>query len=76
MSIEDYLLGLDLEVMCDELGITPEDILYRFREKVYSFSQRVDFADQWDYDEGSDEDDEIDHRISHRSLDELLDDLD
>lgn len=77
MSIEDYLLGLDLEEMCDELGITAEDILYRFREKVYNYTQRVDFADQWDYDEGLDEDAEaFDKRISHKTIDELLDEMD
>lgn len=77
MSIEDYLLGLDLEEMCDELGITGEDILYRFREKVYNYTQRVDFADQWDYDEGLDENEEdISKRLSHKTIDELLDEMD
>lgn len=54
----EHLMEMDLDVMCDEVGISQADILDRFKDKVYNYFQHIDrgvedaiYADQDDADE-------------------------
>lgn len=38
----EYLKEMDLEQMCEELGITQDDIIDRFKDKVYHHYQHID----------------------------------
>lgn len=76
-AVEDYLLDLDLEEMCEEMGITQEDILRRFRDRLHQVFDRLDRGYQrnliYGYDELDEEDEEnIRHfkRIAHDEQDE------
>lgn len=42
MSLRDYFLDMELDEMCDELGINQEDILDRFKDKLNAYYERVD----------------------------------
>lgn len=61
-AVEDYLLDLDLEEMCEEMGITQEDILRRFRDRLHQVFDRLDRGYQrnliYGYDELDEEDEE------------------
>jgi hypothetical protein len=76
-AVEDYLLDLDLEQMCEEMGITQEDILRRFRDRLHQVYERLDRGYQrnliYGYDELDEEDEEnIRHfkRIANDEQDE------
>ena len=56
-AVEDYLLGLDLEQMCEEMGITQEDILRRFRDRTHKVYERIDRGYEWNLLRSVDEDD-------------------
>lgn len=40
--LREHLKEFDLDVMCEELGITQEDIIDRFKDKVYHYYQHID----------------------------------
>ena len=52
MSIKDYFLDMDIDAMCDELGITQEDILERFDDKLHEYYAKVDRGYQRDLIQG------------------------
>lgn len=59
------LLDMDMDEMCDELGITQEDILERFKERVRAYEKLVAARSEWD-DSGrsfEDEEDDLDRDI-------------
>ena len=57
--LHEHLSEMDLDVMCEELGITQADILDRFKDKVRQYWQHIDRgiedALHADYDEDVDE---------------------
>ena len=40
--LHEHLTDMDLDVMCEELGITQADILDRFKDKVHEYWQHID----------------------------------
>jgi len=53
IPIED----MDMLELCDELGITTEDIIERFKERVYAYQKSLDEWGEW-YNEFDDERDD------------------
>jgi hypothetical protein len=40
--LHEHLTDMDLDVMCDELGITQADILDRFKDRVHQYWKHID----------------------------------
>lgn len=73
-ALYEFLVDMDLDEMCDELGITKEEVLDRFKDKVYNYHLHVDGSIDDAYIEMFEEED-VDHHLHQPSLDEFLEDL-
>ena len=40
--LHEHLMEMDLDVMCEEIGITQADIIDRFKDKVHQYYQHID----------------------------------
>lgn len=75
-NLYDYLMDMDLDVMCEELGVTQEMIVDRFKDKVYNYYQHVDRGIE-DALAKEFEDDENDLQVNKgRSVEDYSDDED
>lgn len=74
-QLYDYFMDMDLEDMVDELSITKEEILDRFKDKVYTYNQHIDGEIEDVYEEQYLED-EVDHHLhTTDTLDDILEDM-
>lgn len=71
----DFFLDMDLEDMCDELGINKAEIIDRFKDKVYNYHMNMDGEIEDVYEEHYLEDDVNHHLHTTDTLEDILEDM-
>lgn len=70
-ALVEWLLEMEIDEMCEELGITKEDILNRSKKQVYAYYQGMDRTYQRDLSRGLSEEGEYYDEEEDRLEEEL-----